>query len=138
MTLKLGFASVSIAVLAACVLFAMKDKVRRLEGELQDLRAAVHSEHVALGRLRTDWAVLNQPGRIARLASAYVGLQPAQPRQIVRIGDIPLRSELELGSRSLQVVLPSGEEASLRLKPRARLLQHPGLIGLPSPVSPAQ
>jgi cell division protein FtsL len=138
MTLKLGLVSLSVAVLAACLLFAMKDKVRRLEDELQDLRAAVHSQQVALGRLRTDWAVLNQPGRIARLASAYVGLQPAQPRQIVRIGDIPLRSELEVGSRSLQVVLPSGEAASLRLKPRARLLQHPALIGLPSPAGAAQ
>jgi hypothetical protein len=138
MTLKLGLASLSIAVLAACALFAMKDKVRRLEGELQDLRAAVHTEQVALGRLKTEWAILNQPGRIARLASAYVGLQPAQPRQIVRIGDIPMRTELELGSRSLQVVLPSGEAASLRLKPRARLLQHPGPFGLPSPAGTAQ
>jgi len=127
MTVKLGLASLSIAVLAACALFAMKDQVRRLEGELRDLQGAMRDETVAIDRLETEWAILNQPGRIARLASAHVGLQPAQPGQIVRIDDIPLRSELELGSRSLQVVLPSGEATSLRLKPRARLLNHPGL-----------
>jgi len=127
MTFKLGLASVSIALVAACALFAMKDQVRRLEGELRSLRAAVRSEQSAVDRLRTEWAILNQPGRIGRLAQAHVGLQPAQPAQIGRIGDIPLRSEIELDGRKLQVVLPSGEAASLRLKPRARLLSHPGL-----------
>jgi hypothetical protein len=132
MTVKLGIASLSIAVLAACALFAMKDQVRRLEGELHDLRDAVQGEQVAIDRLETEWAILNQPGRIARLAAAHVGLQPAKPGQIVQIDDIPLRSELELGGRPLQVVLPSGEAASLRLKPRARLLNHPGLRDLPA------
>jgi cell division protein FtsL len=132
MTVKLGLASLSIAVLAACALFAMKDQVRRLEGELHDLREAVDDEQVAIDRLETEWAILNQPGRIARLASAYVGLQPAKPGQIVQIDDIPLRSELELGSNPLQVVLPSGEAASLRLKPRPGLSHHPGLSDLPA------
>lgn len=127
MTVKLGLAALAIALVAACGLFAMKDRVRRVEGDLRELRAAVHDEQIAIGRLKTEWAMLNQPGRIARLAEAYVGLQPAQPGQIVRIGDIPLRSELEFGGRSLQVVLPSGEETSLRLKPRGRLLNHPAL-----------
>jgi cell division protein FtsL len=127
MTHKLGLVTLSVAVLAACLLFAMKDQVRRLEGDLDELREAVRAEQVALGRLKTEWAMLNQPGRIARLASAYVGLQPAQPGQIVPIEDIPLRADLELAGRSIQVVLPSGQEASLRLKPRASLLSHPGL-----------
>jgi hypothetical protein len=132
MSVKLGLASLSIAVLAACALFAMKDQVRRLEGELYDLRDAVQSERVAIDRLETEWAILNQPGRIARLAAAHVGLQPAKPGQIVQIDDIPLRSELEQSSRPLQVVLPSGEATALRLKPRAGLLNHPGLRDLPA------
>jgi hypothetical protein len=137
MTLKLGLVSLSIALIAACVLFAMKVQVRRLEGELDDLRDAVRAEQVALGRLRTEWAILNQPGRLARLAAAHVGLQPAKPGQIVRIENIPLRSELEQGSRSLQVVLPSGGSGSLRLKPRARLFHHPGLDDPPPRLSGA-
>jgi cell division protein FtsL len=132
MTVKLGLVSLTVAVLAACALFAMKDQVRRLEGELQDLRQAVRDEEDAIDRLETEWAVLNHPGRIARLAADHLGLQPAQPGQIVRIEDIPLRSELELGSRSLQVVLPSGEGTQLRLKPRPRLFNHPGLRDLPA------
>ena len=132
MSVKLGLASLSIAVLAACALFAMKDQVRRLEGELHELRDAIQSEQVAIDRLETEWAVLNQPGRIARLAADHVGLQPAKPGQIVQIDDIPLRSELEQSSGPLQVVLPSGEATALRLKPRAGLLDHPGLRDLPA------
>jgi cell division protein FtsL len=131
MTMKLGLASLSIAVLAAFALFAMKDQVRRLEGELHDLQEAVRDEGGAIARLKTEWAILNHPGRIARLAAAHVGLQPAQPGQIVQIDDVPLRRELALGSRSLQVVLPSGEATSLRLKPRPRLFNHPGLNEAP-------
>jgi hypothetical protein len=137
MTVKLGLASLSIAVVAACVLFAMKDQVRRLEGELRDLRAALRDEEVAIDRFETEWAILNQPGRIARLASEHLDLRPAMPGQIARIEDIPLRSELALGSRSLQVVLPSGEATSLRLKPHAGMLNHPGLGNLPGRSSDA-
>jgi cell division protein FtsL len=130
MTTKLGLVSLSIAVVAACALFAMKDQVRRLEGELRDLRQAIEGEEDAIDRLETEWAILNHPGRIARLAAAHLGLQPAKPTQIVRIDDLPMRGEMELDGRSLQVVLPSGEAASLRLKPRARLSDHPGLGAL--------
>jgi cell division protein FtsL len=132
MTVKLGLVSLSVAVIAACALFAMKDQVRRLEGELQDLRQTMRDEEDAIDRLETEWAVLNHPGRIARLAADHLGLQPAQPGQIVRIEDIPLRSELELGSRSLHVVLPSGEGTQLRLKPRPHLFNHPGLRDVPA------
>ncbi|MEM7026115.1 MAG: cell division protein FtsL [Pseudomonadota bacterium] len=127
MMFKFGIASLSIAVLAACGLFAMKDQVRRLEGELDRMQTEIRDERIAISRLKTEWAMLNQPGRIDRLATTHLGLKPAKPGQIVQITDIPLRSEIELGNRPLSVVLPSGEEGLLRLKPSARLLLHPGL-----------
>jgi hypothetical protein len=127
MTLKLGIASIALAVIVGCAVFAMKDQVQRLEGDLQGLRAAVHDEQMAGGRLKPAWAISNPPGRIGRLAPAHVGLQPAQPGQNTRIDYLPLRTEMELDSRRLQVVLPSGGPASLRLKPRPRLMNHPGL-----------
>ena len=54
MTVKLGLASLSIAVLAACGLFAMKDQVRRLEGELRGLQ-------VALGPRRRSRSTASRP-----------------------------------------------------------------------------
>jgi cell division protein FtsL len=130
MTMKLGLVSLLVALLAASGLYVLKDRVRHREGELRGLQVAISAEKAKLNRLRAEWALLNQPGRLARLASSYLELQPAQPGQIVRITDIPLRADLELGQRPLTALLPSGVEIPLRLKPPERL-------ALPGPWRPA-
>jgi hypothetical protein len=117
MILRLGIASLIVAVAAACALYLTKDTVRRLEGELRRLQAEFADERVALSRLRTEWAMLNQPGRLARLASAHLQLQPARPGQLVRVEDVPLRVDLEWADREMPAVLPSGAEVMLRFKP---------------------
>lgn len=116
-----GVIAVVLSVVVACAVYALKDRVQRLEGELHGTLAAIGAERTALDRLRTEWALLNQPGRLERLARNHLGLVPAQPGQIVRIGDIPYRAELALSKRQWQVVLPSGADATLRFKPSPRL-----------------
>lgn len=118
MTLRLGILGVTLAVLAACGVYALKYEVQRLEGELQEVRAAITAERNALVRLRAEWAALNQPARLARLAADHLGLEPAGPGQIAGIADIPLRADLELTDLRLQARLPSGGAVPLRLKPR--------------------
>ena len=120
--MKLGLASLVLALLAASGLYTMKDQVQRREGELRGVQVAIAAEKAAIARLRAGWATLNQPSRVARLADAYLELQPAQPGQIVRIEDIPLRYEVEIAKRRLTALLPSGAEVPLRLKPAQRLL----------------
>jgi hypothetical protein len=117
MMLRLGIGSLILAVIAACALYLTKDTVRRLEGELRQLQAELAEERVAASRLRTEWAMLNQPARLARLASAHLLLQPAQPGQLVDIEDVPLRVDLEWDDRELPAMLPSGAEVVLRFKP---------------------
>lgn len=114
---RLGLASLAIALIAACVLFVMKDRVNRLDGELRQLRGVVSIEKARLHRLHAEWAVLSQPTRLARLAAAHLALHPAYPTQIMTIADVPLRAELALNQRRLQALLPSGAEVPLRLKP---------------------
>lgn len=117
MRLKLGLASLTIALIAACVLFVIKDRVNRLDGELRQLRGVVSIEKARLHRLHAEWAVLDQPTRLDRLASDHLGLRPAHPTQIMAIADVPLRAELALHQLQLQARLPSGAEVPLRLKP---------------------
>ena len=124
--MRLALISLALALLAASGLYTMKDRVQRREAELRGLEVAIAAERAALGRLRAEWAMLNQPGRVARLAAAYLELQPALPNQIVRIEDVPLRLDLELAKRRLTARLPSGGEVPLRLKPTERLAL-PGL-----------
>ena len=119
--MKLGIVGLALALLAAAGLYIMKDQVQLRERELRGLHVAISAERVALDRLRAEWATLNQPGRIARLAAAYLELQPARPDQIVRVEAIPLRADLEKADRQLIVRLPSGVDVPLRLKPVERL-----------------
>jgi hypothetical protein len=127
--MRLALISLALALLAASGLYTIKDRVQRREAELRGLEVAIAAERAALGRLRAEWAMLNQPGRVARLAAVYLELQPALPNQIVRIDDIPLRLDLELARRRLTARLPSGGEVPLRLKPAERL----ALPGLSAP-----
>jgi hypothetical protein len=120
--MKLGIVGLALALLAAAGLYTMKDQVQHRERELRGLHVAISAERLALDRLRAEWATLNQPGRIARLAAAYLELQPARPGQIVRVEAIPLRADLENGKRQLIARLPSGVDVPLRLKPAARLI----------------
>jgi hypothetical protein len=126
MTLRLGILGLLSAVLAACGVYALKYEVQHLEGELQGLRRAVATEQNALVRLRAEWAALNQPARLARLAAEHLGTEPARPGQIAAIEDIPLRVDLELADLRLPARLPSGGEVALRLKPHQLALRnHP-------------
>jgi cell division protein FtsL len=118
MIVKLALAGLVMALLAACGLYVMKDKVSRLESALAREQALVAAEQGQLHRLRAEWAMLERPSRIARLAAEHLDLAPAHPRQIMTIVDLPRRDELELAGRQLRALLPSGEEVDLRLKPR--------------------
>ena len=120
MSTRLGVSGLLIALVAAAGLYAIKDRVNRLDGELRRHRALVAAEQGRLHRLRAEWAMLEQPGRLARLASEHLHLRPARPTQIMSIADLPLRADLGTGERELRALLPSGAEVELRLKP-ARL-----------------
>jgi cell division protein FtsL len=118
MSTRLALGGLAIALVAACGLYVMKDRVNRLEGELRRQQAMIAAEQTRLHRLRAEWAMLEQPGRIARLAAAHLDLRPAHPTQIMTIADLPRRADLEVAERQLRTLLPSGAEVVLRLKPR--------------------
>ncbi|HLT03275.1 MAG TPA: hypothetical protein VK001_13910 [Geminicoccaceae bacterium] len=118
MSIRLALGGLAIALLAACGLYVMKDQVSRLERELARQQAQVAAEQSRLHRLRAEWAMLERPARIARLAAEHLELAPARPMQIMTIADLPRRQELLLAERRLRALLPSGAEVDLRLKPQ--------------------
>ena len=121
MSTRLALGGLAIALVAACGLYIMKERVNRLEGELRRQEAIIVAEQSRLHRLRAEWAMLEQPGRIARLAAAHLELRPAQPTQIMTIADVPRRADLQVAERELRALLPSGAEVALRFKPRRSL-----------------
>ena len=118
MSARLALGGLVIALVAACGLYIMKERVSRLEGELRRQEATIAAEQSRLHRLRAEWAMLERPGRIARLAAEHLELRPAQPMQIMTIADLPRRADLQVAERQLHALLPSGAEVVLRLKPR--------------------
>jgi cell division protein FtsL len=118
MSTRFALGGLVIALIAACGLYIMKERVNRLEGELRRQQAMIAAEQSRLHRLRAEWAMLEQPRRIARLAAAHLDLRPAHPTQIMTVADLPRRADLQLAERQLHALLPSGAEVVLRLKPR--------------------
>ena len=89
--LKLGLVGLTIAILAACGVYGLKNRVQLLEKELLVVERKIEAERIEIKRLRAEWATLTHPERLARLAETHLGLKPAEPRQIATITDIPLR-----------------------------------------------
>ena len=118
MSVKLALVGLVMALLAACGLYVMKDRVSQLEGELTRQQRLLAVEHSQLYRLRAEWATLERPARLARLAAEHLDLGPAHPTQIMTVADLPRRDELDLAGRQLRAQLPSGAEIDFRLKPR--------------------
>lgn len=80
-----------VATGVAVGLYHIKYEVKDLERELEQVRQDIQKEREALHILEAEWSYLNRPARLARLAEKHLGMAPAQPRQIVRVDQIPPR-----------------------------------------------
>ncbi len=110
--LRLSFAGLMVAVLAACGVYAFKGQVQNLENDLRRVDRAIEREHFEIKRLRAEWATLSEPARLTRLAKAHLNLVAAEPRQIASIDDVPLRSELDQAPALVSSAAPASTVAS--------------------------
>jgi hypothetical protein len=116
MNARQGILALLLVVLAAAALFQLKYAVVRLERERDELRARIEDERWLLRTRQADLAYLTRPDRLAAQAE-QLGLRPARAQQIVRIEQVGHRAHIELAQSPLPVVLPSGGEVMLRLRP---------------------
>ncbi|MEM8948539.1 MAG: hypothetical protein AAGA21_13090 [Pseudomonadota bacterium] len=92
--LKLGVVSLTIAIMAACGVYSLKNRVQMLQKELNSVERMIEKERIEIKRLEAEWATLSHPERLARLSATHLDLRPAEPRQIMDIADIPMRDGL--------------------------------------------
>ncbi|MEZ5930682.1 MAG: hypothetical protein R3F54_01790 [Alphaproteobacteria bacterium] len=111
--LKLGLVSLTIAILAACGVYGLKNRVQLQERELHAVERRIDEEKIQIKRLKAEWATLAHPERLARLSAQHLSLKPAEPRQIMAISDIPLREQEGVPGPALVSAL-SSSAASLR------------------------
>lgn len=96
---KLGFAVSVLAIVATAtwaynVTYATKTTL----GRIDDLRGRIAAEHEHIQVLRVEWAWLNNPERLTRLAdqhAAALGLVPLSPEMFERVALMPYPPEDE-------------------------------------------
>lgn len=119
MTARLVLLGALVALLAVGGVYGTKFQAYRFEAEVAELRRAVTAERRRLHALRAEWAYLNRPQRLARLAERHLDLRPATPKEIASLDELA-REHAVARTPPLVAVLPSGEAVSLRLKPAPR------------------
>ena len=105
------------AMLAAMLVFHLKYKVLGLERELTSVQKDVVSETWRLRTLRAELAYLSRPERLAMQAK-QLGLHPAGAEALTSVPEIAKLYDRSLSGLSLAVVLPSGNQVQLAVKPR--------------------
>ncbi len=72
----------------ALVLFAVKYKVQDLEKELSALNREVAYEHRAVHVLKAEFSHLVEAGRLRRLATEHLHMEPIQPDQLATFASL--------------------------------------------------
>ena len=80
-------------VVGALGLFHVKYQVQRLEAELDLAQRSILHRQEAIHILKAEWSYLNRPARLSDLAERHLGLAPLDSSRLVRIDDLPQRSE---------------------------------------------
>ena len=111
-----GTVIVAGVVISALVfgLFQIKLAVQNLEGRLMTLDRALLKSETEIHVLRAEWAYLNLPERLARLAARYLDLAPLRAEQIVSIGQ---RSAPRPAAATLASLGPAGGAAGGEARP---------------------
>ncbi len=89
MTTVFNYTLIVMLFLAWVGLFAVKDASREAGMRVSALEQEIQQEEAAIGSLRTDWAILNEPGYLQALAQSYLGLGTITPQQIVTMTALP-------------------------------------------------
>ncbi len=66
----------------AMFLYGREQQTRMAEREIRSIRAEIVREEESMRLLRIEWAMLNNPMRLERLAARHLELRPVLPERI--------------------------------------------------------
>lgn len=76
--------------LAAFGLYLVKYSVQDVQQEVSQLQAQLRHENESIHLLNAEWAYLNRPERLQKLAQAHVAVQPLSSVQILDVQRLPV------------------------------------------------
>lgn len=100
---------VLLAVMSGAALFHTSQKVTDGRARLETIVARTAKESEALRVLETEWAYLNQPGKLEKLVKQYLDLAPLKGKQFGKVEDFADRTEEAIASA---LPAPEAEKAA--------------------------
>jgi hypothetical protein len=99
---RLTIGATVVATGLGLVLFNVKHQVQTQERRLMSVQKDIQSTKEAMHVLRAEWAYLNEPLRLQKLALKYTPLRSTEASQIVRFEKLPERTQTQLKSGTPQ------------------------------------
>lgn len=81
--------------------YLVKHNVQHVQREVANTRAQLVAERESLHLLKAEWAYLNRPDRLQRLAARHLDLTPMDSRQI---GDVALLPSVRREENAVAVI----------------------------------
>jgi cell division protein FtsL len=122
-----------VAGAVALGLYQVKYEVQSLEEELQQVRHDIRQDRVALHVLEAEWAYLNRPERLQRLAAKHLDMGPSGAKKVAAVTALPPRiSERE---ETVRYASAGGDDADALPLPQAKpwSLEQPVYARAPQP-----
>ncbi len=85
---------VVLLIMGACV-FVTAQRMHQAQTELQKFNHDIAQERDHLRVLQAEWAYLNNPDRLEKIATMMFGLQPQDGKQYVATANMPTRASME-------------------------------------------
>ncbi|MCB8837866.1 hypothetical protein [Aurantimonas sp. VKM B-3413] len=94
MVRTLDIVLIAVMISAAAWTYKIKHDAQAIETEVNRLEKKIALQKETIQLLQADWTLLDQPGRLEDLVSAFADdlqLKPLQPNQIVEPDELPAR-----------------------------------------------
>lgn len=95
------------AALIGIMLFHIKYQVLSLEQSLTQVHQEIFKAEESLHLLRAEWAYLNDPKRLQKLAMEHLGMKPGETIYVVELSNLERFERKPSSLQSVQPVLAS-------------------------------
>jgi hypothetical protein len=91
---------VMVLAVSAFALYSVKFKVQTLRGQIIEAEQQLEMEREGMNVVAAEWAYLNRPDRLQKLAQTYLQSQGVTADQIAEVAAIPFPHVVEASNQS--------------------------------------
>lgn len=98
---------VAVLAVSAFGLYSVKFKVQTLRSQIADMSQQMEMERESMNVVAAEWAYLNRPDRLAKLAGTYLQTKEVTVQQIAEVAAIPFPQVLEAKNETPSGITPA-------------------------------